>query len=229
MKIDKTRVFTAVNADELPIGSYVIVGDTLYDLENEGFYSSRGIIDTIGTERDMKRFYIKDFPIGYALAYLLDLSSESSSNDTTADDDDDNFFPDDFFEPPFEAPSNGDEEDEEYVSTDDLSGEELLLNEAEEDDESTSTETSSMFRGIFSKGEVILLASALMLVSAVLGMYTCKQIYDSGYSQGRQHGVFRSVSLLDSSPMLQMPFLVSSPMFQMPDVDSDVKDKGNQP
>ena len=74
MEFDKSRVYTAVNADELPIGSKCVFADTIQGLKE------RKYIDTligIADERRVCRFaseHGSDWE--YALAYLIEPPAE---------------------------------------------------------------------------------------------------------------------------------------------------------
>lgn len=70
MEFDKSRVYTALNADELKVGSQVIVGDSILELKNKLRYG--GCIRTLGEisgEDKVGRFRI--YGDAYALAYLI--------------------------------------------------------------------------------------------------------------------------------------------------------------
>lgn len=70
MEFDKSRVYTALNADELKVGSQVIVGDSILELKNKLKYG--GCIRTLGEisgEDKVGRFRI--YGDAYALAYLI--------------------------------------------------------------------------------------------------------------------------------------------------------------
>lgn len=75
MEFDKSKIYTAANADELKVGSRVIVADTLKDLKNKvemGGYVTKLL--SIETDDVEYRFCI-DGGLGdsmYALAYLVE-------------------------------------------------------------------------------------------------------------------------------------------------------------
>lgn len=74
MKFDKSKVYTALNADEVKIGSKVIVGDYLGALKSkvENFeIEDVSIIKGICDENCEYRFLNSD-DIGFALAYLIE-------------------------------------------------------------------------------------------------------------------------------------------------------------
>lgn len=84
MKFDKSRVYTALNADELKIGSKVIVASNITELkERVADYCDNGnydkyivIIDKIETEQCTDRFVIRKdtgYYVGncFSLAYLV--------------------------------------------------------------------------------------------------------------------------------------------------------------
>lgn len=70
MAFDKSRVYTAVNADELKVGSKVIVADTLRDLKE---MVEDGYAQTLTNIRDdnyINRFEVDSSSI-YSIAYLV--------------------------------------------------------------------------------------------------------------------------------------------------------------
>lgn len=76
MEFDKSKVYTAVNADELKTGSKVYVSDNFYYLkecveENEGHFT----LDIILSEKEPKRFCVKNEQ-PFALAYLIEPPDE---------------------------------------------------------------------------------------------------------------------------------------------------------
>ena len=74
MEFDKSRVYTAVNADELPIGSKCVFADTIQGLKERKYIDTQiGIAD----ERRVCRFaseHGSDWK--YALAYLIEPPAE---------------------------------------------------------------------------------------------------------------------------------------------------------
>ena len=85
MKFDKSRVYTALNADELPIGSKVIVADNLESLKKKvaAFYDDENAIAYITEVCDIisencekrfkivERYYDRCLYSHYGLAYLV--------------------------------------------------------------------------------------------------------------------------------------------------------------
>lgn len=75
MEFQKERVFTAINADELKVGSQVIVGDSISELKDK---IKKGGYDVplygISDESESNRFLIGD--CSYSLAYLISESEE---------------------------------------------------------------------------------------------------------------------------------------------------------
>lgn len=75
MEYDKSKVYTALNADELKVGSKVIVADTLDDLKSRVRESDTsnwsGRLLSVCTEDHQHRFQFKD-ENNYSLAYLVD-------------------------------------------------------------------------------------------------------------------------------------------------------------
>ena len=72
MKFDKNRIYTAVNADELKIGSTVYVSDNMYYLKKcveESLESS--ILTSILSEKEPKRFCISNNE-KWQLVYLIE-------------------------------------------------------------------------------------------------------------------------------------------------------------
>lgn len=78
MEFDKSRVYTAVNADELKVGSEIFVADDLASLESivtRGVYLCH-LMEVNNTYR-AQRFKIKENSISYALAYLVSEPEET--------------------------------------------------------------------------------------------------------------------------------------------------------
>lgn len=73
MEFDKSKVYTALNADELPIGSKCIFANNLADLKK---YVGRNYnictLFKIMGEDWFDRFAVTSFPDTYSLAYLVD-------------------------------------------------------------------------------------------------------------------------------------------------------------
>lgn len=76
MNFDKGRVYTALNAEELEVGSKVIVADDLFDLK-ESVLKHRlpKTIKKIESE-DCEHRFLCDDDFHYALAYLVEESKE---------------------------------------------------------------------------------------------------------------------------------------------------------
>ncbi len=77
MKFDVSRVYTAINADELPVGSKCIFADTLKDLKDKVLNNddcSTYTLKAIGDEDSKDRF--KDFSCTWNLVYLVELPEE---------------------------------------------------------------------------------------------------------------------------------------------------------
>ena len=78
MEFDKSRVYTAVNAEDLPIGSKCIFADSLYDLRTK--VQGKRYKDFISTlKRINNDCYINIFDGGdfsYNLAYLIEPQAE---------------------------------------------------------------------------------------------------------------------------------------------------------
>ena len=78
MEFDKSRVYTALNAEDLPIGSKCIFADSLYDLRTK--VQGKRYKDFISTlKRINNDCYINIFDGGdfsYDLAYLIELPAE---------------------------------------------------------------------------------------------------------------------------------------------------------
>lgn len=72
MKFDKSKVYTALNADELKVGSKVIAANTLGDLKSRVERNGMLIqLDRINSEEYQCRFTCDD-GIDYAFAYLVE-------------------------------------------------------------------------------------------------------------------------------------------------------------
>ena len=77
MEFDKSRVFSAVNADELPIGSKCVFADTIKDLKEEVKKKRIDTLFGIATEQYEYRFISEHgYKIQYALAYFIEPPSE---------------------------------------------------------------------------------------------------------------------------------------------------------
>ena len=79
MTFDKSRVFSAVNADELKIGSRVILGDSLSELKEAVETEKRGTIQNLAIihGEDMPFRFIGDkYHSVHLLAYLVELPKE---------------------------------------------------------------------------------------------------------------------------------------------------------
>ena len=82
MEFDKSRVYTALNADELKIGDEVYCADSLESLmlqvtdETPSYFHSRGKIVGIEPMDYSNRFRIENGSRAYNLAYLINKSEE---------------------------------------------------------------------------------------------------------------------------------------------------------
>ena len=77
MEFDVSKVYTAVNAEELPVGSKCIFADTLKDLKDKVLNNddcSTYTLKAIGDEDSKDRF--KDFSCTWNLVYLVELPEE---------------------------------------------------------------------------------------------------------------------------------------------------------
>lgn len=77
MEFDVSKVYTAINADELPVGSKCIFAETLKDLKDKVLSNddcSTYTLKAIGDEDSKDRF--KDFSCTWTLAYLVELPEE---------------------------------------------------------------------------------------------------------------------------------------------------------
>ena len=77
MEFDKSRVYTAVNADELKVGSKVYVSDNIYYLREcieDNFESC--ILTRVMSEKEPKRFCIDKSNEKWQLAYLIEPPAE---------------------------------------------------------------------------------------------------------------------------------------------------------
>ena len=73
MEFDKSKVYTALNADELPIGSKCIFADTIKDLKEEVKKKRIDTLFGIATEQYEYRFISEHgYKIQYALAYFIE-------------------------------------------------------------------------------------------------------------------------------------------------------------
>ena len=79
MEFDKSRVYTAVNADELKVGSRVILGDSLSELREEVEAEKEAAIQNlmiIHGENMSFRFTGDKYHSGHSLAYLIEPPTE---------------------------------------------------------------------------------------------------------------------------------------------------------
>ena len=76
MEFDKSRVYTAVNADELPIGSRCLFANSLKDLKDRIYLTDTygRILEYVCDENEAERFYGDDAT--YLLAYLIEPPAE---------------------------------------------------------------------------------------------------------------------------------------------------------
>ena len=80
MEFDKSRVYTALNADELEVGSMVIVADSLFILRNTVKNADKKFIvklTGIADEMAPERFCVNG--IAWAFAYLVSLSKSKKT------------------------------------------------------------------------------------------------------------------------------------------------------
>ena len=76
MEFDKSKVFTALNADELKVGSKVIVADNLLELKEDVLkHRLPKVIKNIESARASARFLCND-DFHYSLAYLVEEPEE---------------------------------------------------------------------------------------------------------------------------------------------------------
>lgn len=76
MEFDKSKVFTVLNADELKVGSKVIVDDNLLDLKTSVLtHRLPKVIKNIESARSSARFLCDD-GFHYSLAYLVEEPEE---------------------------------------------------------------------------------------------------------------------------------------------------------
>ena len=79
MEFDKSRVYTAVNADELKIGSRVVLCDSLLELKEAVETEKKGTVQNLAIihGEDMPfRFTGDKYHSGHLLAYLVELPKE---------------------------------------------------------------------------------------------------------------------------------------------------------
>ena len=79
MEFDKSRVYTALNADELQIGSKVILGNTLSELKEAVEVEKEEAIQNLAIihgEDIMLQFTGDKYHSGYTLAYLIEPPKE---------------------------------------------------------------------------------------------------------------------------------------------------------
>lgn len=88
MKFDKSKVYTAVNADELKVGSRVLVADDLEELKRlVSDNAEPRILFKIQDESMKHRFVVKEeYILSYALAYLVSGPAKLKWTDLTLGD-----------------------------------------------------------------------------------------------------------------------------------------------
>lgn len=74
MEFDKSRVYTALNADELKVGSIVCVADSLSKLKSRFYRGKTGALSQINSEDSQYRFRFET--CDFALAYLIEPPEE---------------------------------------------------------------------------------------------------------------------------------------------------------
>jgi actin-related protein len=85
MEFDKSRVYTSVNADELKVGSKVIVGDNLSELKEDVLkHRLPKIIKKVESEDNEHRFLCDD-SFHYALVYLISDPEEKTDEEKLID------------------------------------------------------------------------------------------------------------------------------------------------
>lgn len=79
MEFDKSRIYTAVNADELQIGSKVILSNVLSELKEAVEVEKEEAIQNLAIirgENEVLRFTGDKYHSGYTLAYLIEPPAE---------------------------------------------------------------------------------------------------------------------------------------------------------
>lgn len=79
MEFDKSRIYTAINADELQIGSKVILSNVLSELKEAVEVEKEEAIQTLAIirgENEVLRFTGDKYHSGYTLAYLIEPPAE---------------------------------------------------------------------------------------------------------------------------------------------------------
>lgn len=74
MDFDKSKVYTALNADELKAGSIVCVADSLSNLKSRFYRGKTGTLSQINSEDSQYRFRFET--CDFALAYLIEPPKE---------------------------------------------------------------------------------------------------------------------------------------------------------
>ena len=77
MEFDKTRVYTALNAEDLPIGSRCIFADDLNSLREKVQSAEYHIFKLFTIKKDCEIYRFDNYEDVYALAYLIELPAKS--------------------------------------------------------------------------------------------------------------------------------------------------------
>lgn len=76
MEFDKSRVYTALNAEDLPIGSECIFADDLNSLREKIQEAEYHVSELTAVEEDCEIYRFDNYDDAYALAYLVELPQE---------------------------------------------------------------------------------------------------------------------------------------------------------
>ena len=75
MEFDKTRVYTALNADELKVGSRVIIGNTIEELKNRVQNGTTPLtLSEIRSDRYEKRFKVAEYKEDSVFSFIYLIS-----------------------------------------------------------------------------------------------------------------------------------------------------------
>ena len=75
MEFDKTRVYTALNADELKVGSRVIIGNTIEELKNRVQNGTTPLtLSEIRSDSYEKRFKVEEYEEDSVFSFIYLIS-----------------------------------------------------------------------------------------------------------------------------------------------------------
>ena len=81
MEFDKAKVYTALNADELKVGSRVIIGNTIEELRNRVQNGTTPLtLSEIRSDRYEKRFKVAEYEEDSVFSFIYLISEPEEKN-----------------------------------------------------------------------------------------------------------------------------------------------------